>query len=224
MTGNLYLVSTPIGNLDDITYRAVNTLNDVDLIACEDTRKSGILLKHYNINTQLLSYHNHNEKSKAEYLLNKLLNGENVALISDAGSPLISDPGYHIVSIAIKNDIKIIPIPGPNAAIASLTVSGLPVSSFVFLGFPPHKKGRNTFIKNIDKYEETVIIYESVHRIKKLLKQINTLLEYDYNLVLCRELTKKFETIYRFSKSEIEDFLPNISEKGEFVLLLSRIC
>jgi len=224
MSGTLYIVSTPIGNLADITYRAVETLTKVDIIACEDTRKSGVLLKHYGINIKLISYHDHNESNKSDLIIEELKSGKNIALISDAGTPLISDPGYRLVNKAVSENIEITSIPGASAVTSSISISGLPISSFVFLGFPPHKKGRKSFIEKIDSYDETVIIYESVHRIKKLLKQVSEILDNDYEIVICRELTKQFETIYRFKSSDIDENLDKIKEKGEFVILFSKIC
>lgn len=219
MSGKLYVVATPIGNLSDITLRALSTLKSVDVIACEDTRVTSKLLARYEISKSLISYHQHSRQSKVDQVIEFLKEGKNVALVSDAGTPGISDPGEALIRAAIENKIEVEAIPGCSAAITALSVSGLPTDEFVFIGFLPHKKGRQTKLKEIaeELYKgRTFVIYESPYRIKKLLSE---LLEFagDRNVAVCRELTKKFEEIYRGKISEIQD---QIKEKGEFVVIL----
>lgn len=216
MTGKLYVVSTPIGNLGDITLRALETLKAVDIIACEDTRHTLQLLNHFEIKKPLVSYHQHSKDSKVEQIISTILDGKNVAVVTDAGTPGISDPGEFLIRAAIENKIEIVPIPGVSAAITALSISGLSTEEFVFIGFLPHKKGRQTKLKEIEKEKKTMILYESPFRIKKLL---NELLEFagDREVAVCRELTKKFEEVYRGKISEV---LPKIKEKGEFVVII----
>lgn len=194
--GTLYLVATPIGNLEDITFRAVKVLSSVDLIAAEDTRKTKILLDHYHINKPMMSYFSYNEQIRAPQLIGKLLTGQSIALVSDAGTPGISDPAFHIVQQALEKGISIIPIPGPTAFISALIASGLPTDRFVFEGFLPQKKGRKTKLEQLKSETRTIILYESPHRI---LKTINDIFLYFGNcdVVVARELTKKFEEIIR---------------------------
>lgn len=217
--GTLYLVATPIGNLEDITYRAVKVLSSVDLIAAEDTRKTKILLDHYNINKPMMSYYSYNEQIRAPQLIEKLLTGQSIALVSDAGTPGISDPAFHIVQQALQNNIPIIPIPGPSAFLSALIVSGLPTDKFVFEGFIPQKKGRKTKFESLKSELRTIIIYESPHRIFKTLSDIQFYLG-NRNVVVARELTKKFEEIVRGS---IQSVLAEISKKqprGEYVVII----
>ncbi|MFH1173463.1 MAG: 16S rRNA (cytidine(1402)-2'-O)-methyltransferase, partial [bacterium] len=162
--GILYIVATPIGNLEDITLRALRILKEVDLVACEDTRQTRKLLDHYDIKTGTVSYHQHSRVQKIDWLVEQLQAGKNIALVSDAGTPGISDPGFKLVEAAQQADIKVETIPGPSAVIAAASVAGLPVDKFVFLGFPPHKKGRETFFKNLINEDKTIIFYESPHR------------------------------------------------------------
>lgn len=215
----LYLVATPIGNLADFTYRATHILNSVDLIAAEDTRTSSILLRHYSIKTPLKSYHSHNILFETPRIVQQLKAGKSIALISDAGTPGISDPGYHLVGVCIENNIRVIPIPGASAFIAALISSGLPTNSFVFEGFLPHKKGRKTKIEFLAKEERTIIFYESPHRIEKTVKQ---LLENWGNrkCVLAREITKKFEEFISGTLHELQQRLENKKVKGELVLII----
>ena len=217
--GTLFLVATPIGNLEDITYRAVKVLGSVDLVAAEDTRKTKILLDHYNINRPMVSYYSYNEKARTPQLIEKLLAGQSIALVSDAGTPGISDPAFHIVQQALENGISIIPIPGPTAFITALIASGLPTDRFVFEGFLPSKKGRKTKFESLKSESRTIIIYESPHRIIKTLTDIRTYLG-SRNVVVARELTKKFEEIVRgqiqFVLSELEKKEP----RGEYVVIL----
>jgi len=221
--GKLYIVATPIGNLADITYRAVEILKSVDLIAAEDTRHSRRLLDHYQITTQTLSLHEHNEQAKAHLLCQRLLNGSQIALIADAGTPLISDPGYRLVEIVRKAGVPVIPIPGPCAAIAALTVSGLPTDQFVFVGFLPAKGAvREKKLMALKNESRTLIFYESVHRIVNLIDLLNTIFEPDRIATVARELTKTYETIYQAKLAEIKDWLQNMPEqiKGEFVIVV----
>ena len=217
--GTLYLVATPIGNLEDITYRAVKILSAVDLIAAEDTRKTKILLDHYQIHKPMMSYYSYNEKQRSSQLVEKLLAGQSVAVVSDAGTPGISDPAYHIVQQALAHRIPIIPIPGPSACISALIASGLPTDHFVFEGFLPMKKGRKTKFEQLKNEPRTIIFYESPHRIIKTLTEVH---EYfgNRNVVVARELTKKFEEILR---GPVQSILAEITHKpprGEYVLII----
>lgn len=222
----LYIVATPLGNLGDITLRALEILKSVSLIACEDTRVSQKLLSHYDIKTKTVSYHQHSSVGKVDFLLDKLKEVGELALITDAGTPGISDPGNLLIEAAVKKfgeDCEIIPIPGPSAIIALLSVSGLPTDSFLFLGFMPHKKGKETMIKRIIDSPETVIFYESTHRIVKTLEKMKEMIggsDINRRIVLGRELTKKFETIYRGNISQILEKLKTDVTKGEFVVVI----
>ena len=217
--GTLYLVATPIGNLEDITYRAVKVLSSVDLIAAEDTRKTKILLDHYHISKPMMSYYSYNEQARAPQLIEKLLSGQSVALVSDAGTPGISDPAFHIVQQALENGVSIIPIPGPTAFISALIASGLSTDRFVFEGFLPQKKGRKTKWESLKSESRTIIIYESPHRIIKTLTDIQTYLG-SRNVVVARELTKKFEEIVRGSVHSVLTELSKKSPKGEYVVII----
>jgi 16S rRNA (cytidine1402-2'-O)-methyltransferase len=221
MTGKLYIVSTPIGNLKDITLRAIETLNEVDFILCEDTRVTSILLKQYNIIKQLISFNAVSETKKIPSIIERLKNGQSYALVSDAGTPAISDPGIRLVSEAVKNEIQIITIPGATALIAALTISGLPTDSFVFEGFLPQKKGRQKKLKELVEEERTIVLYESSHRIVKL---IDELVEYfpERYVVICRELTKKFEETWRGYPAELKEKLNERIVKGEFVVVIAN--
>ena len=220
MPGSLYIVSTPIGNLKDITLRAIEALKEVDFIVCEDTRVTSVLLKQYDIHKELISMNAQTESKKIPGLIEKILNGENCALVSDAGTPSISDPGVRLISEAIKNGIKIIPVPGVSALVTALTISGLPTDSFVFEGFLPQKKGRRTKLKQLAGEERTIVLYESTYRIEKLIKELNEFMQERY-IVICRELTKKFEEVRRgFPKELLETFNKSIN-KGEFVVIIA---
>jgi len=220
--GILYLVATPIGNLEDITYRAVKVLSSVDLIAAEDTRKTKILLDHYNINKPMMSYYSYNEKARAPQLIEKLLAGQSIALVSDAGTPGISDPAFYIVQQALENGISIIPIPGPTAFISALIASGLPTDRFVFEGFLPLKKGRKTKYESLKLEPRTIILYESPHRIHKTLAEIQNYFG-NRNVVVARELTKKFEEIVRGSIQFVQSELQKKEPRGEYVVLIEGI-
>ena len=216
----LYIVSTPIGNLKDITLRAIETLKEVDFVLCEDTRTSSNLLNHLEIKKELFSLNAFNEKNKIEHVINRILSNQTAALISDAGTPLISDPGVRLVSACIDKGIEIIPIPGAVALIAALSMSGLPTDAFVFEGFLPQKKGRQTKLKELAEENRTIILYESMYRIEKLLKELSEYLP-DRFIVVCREITKKFEETWRgFPKDLVESFPEKIS-KGEFVVVIA---
>ena len=218
--GTLYIISTPIGNLEDITFRAVRILSEVDCIAAEDTRRARILLNHYHIKNQLTSYFEHNEKTKTTTLIDLLKAGKNVALISEAGTPTISDPGYRVIAEAIKHTIPIVPIPGACAAITALSVSGLPVHKFAFEGFLPPKTGkRKTLFKKLTEEERTLIFYESPYRICAALKDMIEILG-DRKAVFAREITKLYEEILRGKLTEILEILENRKIKGEITLLV----
>ncbi|NDK10268.1 16S rRNA (cytidine(1402)-2'-O)-methyltransferase [Candidatus Gracilibacteria bacterium] len=218
-----YIVPTPIGNLEDMTFRAVRILQEVEYIACEDTRTSGVLLKHYDIHTPTLSYHSHSGIAKVEKIIDMLENGKSVALISDAGTPGISDPGYALVQAVLEKGIEITALPGPSAVITALSASGMSSHHFLYLGFLPIKKGRQTLLTRISENKtETVVIYESVHRLEKTLKDILKYFGADHHIVVGRELTKKFENYQRGTVTEvIAYFSENPGKiKGEFVILI----
>jgi 16S rRNA (cytidine1402-2'-O)-methyltransferase len=217
--GALYLVATPIGNLGDMTYRAVHILQHVDVIAAEDTRTSSVLLNHYQIKTPMRSYHSYNIPRETPRLIELLKNGRSVALISDAGTPGISDPGYHLVQACIQNNIRVIPVPGPSAIIAALIASGLPSHRFVFEGFLPQKKGRKKRIEQLAKEERTIILYESPHRILKTVREFYEQMG-ERPCVMARELTKKFEEFFRGTLGELLKYLESKPIKGEIVLLV----
>ncbi|MGD6887666.1 16S rRNA (cytidine(1402)-2'-O)-methyltransferase [Staphylococcus shinii] len=218
----LYLVGTPIGNLADITYRAVDTLRNVDLIACEDTRVTKKLCVHYEIQAPLKSYHDHNKEQQTDYLIEQLQQGNNIALVSDAGLPLISDPGYELVVAARDNGIRVETIPGPNAGLTALMASGLPSFTYTFLGFLPRKdKQKQSYLEQRMYENSTLIIYESPHRVKDTIKTIQKI-DRDRKVSLGRELTKKFEQIVTDYVGNILDRLndESIPTKGEFVVLI----
>jgi len=212
----LYIIATPIGNLKDITLRALHILEEVDLILCEDTRVTKKLLSRYNIKTSTQSYHQHSKLKKINYILNLLKQGKSLALVSDSGTPGISDPGNKLINHLAESlpDLKIVPIPGPNAAVTAASISGFPMNKFVFMGFPPHKKGRQKFFKEVAESKYPVIIYESPYRILKTLKELG-----QKEIVVGRELTKKFETIYR---DKAEEIIKQIKPKGEFVIVINK--
>jgi 16S rRNA (cytidine1402-2'-O)-methyltransferase len=217
--GKIYIVSTPIGNLGDFTFRAVDILKSVQLIAAEDTRVSGVLLKHYEIKTPMLPYHDHNKEQATPGLLRKLEAGDDIALITDAGTPLISDPGFFLVRAAIAQHISIVPIPGASAMLAALVAAGLPSDRFTFEGFLPRKKGRQTRFKLLAEDPRTIILYESPHRVGKTLKDIGEQMG-DRQVVIGREITKKFEEFIRGSVSEVREQLDTRSIKGEVVIMI----
>lgn len=218
--GKLNIVATPIGNLEDITFRAIRTLKEVNFIACEDTRVTKVLLNKFEITNELFSLNAQSEKNKLHFVIERIIKGENCALVSDAGTPTISDPGVRLVNEAIKNDIQIVGIPGANAAILALSISGLPTDSFVYEGFLPQKKGRQKILKQLSQEERTIVLYESTYRIEKLLTELSEFMP-TRTIVVQRELTKKFEESWRGLPSEILDDLPNKITKGEFVVIIS---
>jgi len=217
-TGTLYIVSTPIGNLKDITFRAIEVLKSVDLIAAEDTRHTKILTAHYGIKMPLTSYFEHNKITKGEYLIKLLKEGKTIALVSDAGTPGISDPGSHIIKLALENDIKIEQIPGPSAVICGLVLSGMPTGRFIFEGFLPSKPGaRKNRLKEFLNEKRTIIFYESPHRLLKTLKDIHDIFG-DIMVACLRELTKKFEEVRRQKVSELIEHFTKNKPLGEFVI------
>ena len=219
-SGTLYIVATPLGNLGDMTYRAVETLRAVDLIACEDTRTSQTLLAHFDIHKPLVSYHNFNEHKITERLIKRLRAGENIALISDAGTPSISDPGFVIVREAIAQGINIVPIPGASAVITALAVSGLATDAFIFYGFLPQTQGkRRTVIESLAERRETLIFYESPFKIHKLIDLLGEILG-NRRVVLCRELTKKFEEIMREDLEALKGKIAGRTLKGEITVVI----
>ena len=221
MSSKLYIISTPIGNLEDITLRALNILREVDVVACEDTRTTKKLLAHYQIQKPLVSYHEHNEEVKSKELVSELLQGKSIALVSDAGTPGVSDPGYRIVKLASEKGIEVVPIPGASAAIAALSVSGLPTSSFIFYGFPPRQKKRlHEYLTKIKDSQETLIFYESPNRIMKTLEAIIDVFG-DRKASLSREITKMYEETIRGTLSEVKEALQTKETiKGEFTLIV----
>lgn len=218
--GKLYLVPTPIGNLADMTYRAVQVLNEVDLILAEDTRTSGFLLKHYQINTPAQSFHAHNEHKKVGEVIEKLQSGTNIAQISDAGTPGISDPGFLLVRAALENEIEVDSLPGATAFVPALIKSGFPCERFVYEGFLPHKKGRQTRIEALKEEPRTVVLYESPHRLLKTLEQFKEILGVERKVSVSRELTKKFEETITGSIPDVLTYFGSKSIKGEFVIVL----
>jgi 16S rRNA (cytidine1402-2'-O)-methyltransferase len=220
-TGILYIVATPIGNLEDMTLRAIETLKKVDLVACEDTRMTKKLLDHYEIKKPLTSYFQHSKAPKISQIMEALKSGQNVALVTDAGTPGISDPGNKLVEAAIFENIAVMPIPGPSALTAIASVAGIDMQKFVFLGFPPHKKGRETFFKEVTALKYPVVYYESPHRVIKNLELLKNLGP-DKNIILGRELTKIFEEIVRGKVEDVLKYFQENSEKvkGEFTIIV----
>ncbi len=221
---NFFIIATPIGNLKDIIFRAIETLKEVDFILAEDTRETFKLLNHYDIKKPVISYFQHSKLSKVEYILGLLAQCKNLALVSDAGTPGINDPGGKLIEEVVKkfgDSVRIVPIPGPNAAITALSISGFNADRFLFLGYPPHKKGRKKFFTEISQSKYPVVFYESVHRILRTLKELFSFESIkDRQVVVCRELTKKFETIYR---GKIEEIILQIEKQklGEFVIIIN---
>jgi len=242
MTGKLYIVGTPIGNLGDITLRALETLKEVDLVACEDTRVTAKLLTRYEIKKSLVSIHQHSKVSKLDKVVQELENGKNVALVTDAGTPGISDPGNQLVAEAIKNNIEVTPIPGVSALTTILSVAGIDTQKFIFLGFPPHKKGRVTFFKEVLQSKIPVVFFESTHRIIKNLELLAVIASEakqsldkknkiatssstsrnDIRVIIGKELTKMFEEVIRGNIQEALEYLKNdpAKQKGEFVIIV----
>ena len=219
--GELFLVPTPIGNLGDMTYRAVNTLKMVDLILAEDTRTSSKLLNHYQVTTPMQAFHMHNEHRKLQEVTSKLTSGIKIALISDAGTPGISDPGFLLVRDALSLNLKVTCLPGPTALIPALAQSGLASDRFVFEGFLPPKKGRNKRLKLLSNESRTLIFYESPHKLLKTLGQISEIFGPDRGVSISRELSKIFEETYRGSIKEAVDYFTTLAPKGEFVICIA---
>ena len=218
--GKLYVVPTPIGNLSDMSYRAVQTLKEADLILAEDTRTSGFLLKHYDIPTPTQSFHAHNEHKKVDHVIKLLSEGKNIAQVSDAGTPGISDPGYSLVRAALDNNLEVEVLPGATAFIPALIKSGFPTDRFVYEGFLPHKKGRQQRIQSWKEEPKTIVFYESPHRLLKSLAQIEEILGSDRQVSVSRELTKKFEDTITGSITDVLAYFSSKSIKGEFVIVI----
>ena len=218
---SLYIVATPIGNLEDITHRAIRILKEVDLIAAEDTRHSGILLRHYGITTPTTSFHSHTSDAKAKALAAELAAGKNMALITDAGTPGISDPAWTLIQAALAQNVSIVPVPGQAAFLTALMGSGLPMNEFLYLGFIPAKKGRQTLFESLLEESRTVVLYESPHRLTKTLVQMAEILGSNRVVILARELTKMHETFHRATLGELLAEAQKKPFKGELVLLVA---
>ncbi|MEM1169062.1 MAG: 16S rRNA (cytidine(1402)-2'-O)-methyltransferase [Cyanobacteria bacterium P01_H01_bin.35] len=221
-SGTLYIVGTPIGNLEDITFRAIKTLQKVDLIAAEDTRHTGKLLQHFQIKTPQLSYHQHNEQSRILELIEKLNQGKAIALVTDAGMPGISDPGYELVKACVEANISVVPIPGVTASITALSASGLPTNKFIFIGFLPTKiKLRQEQLEKLSNSLETIILYESPYKLLQTLEDLEKVLGKDRKIVLGRELTKLHEEFWRGTVGEAVIHYQNNQPKGEFTIVIA---
>ena len=218
--GKLYIVPTPIGNLQDITLRAISVLKEVDLILAEDTRTSGKLLKHFDINTSMMSHHLHNEHKKLGSIIQRLQSGETIALITDAGTPSISDPGFLLSRACVENDIEFECLPGATAFVPALVQSGLPTDRFVFEGFLPPKKGRQTRIKQLAEDPRTLVIYESPHKLLKTLTQLQEYFGAERPATISREMTKLHEETIRGNLAELVEHFSKNSPRGEFVLVI----
>lgn len=221
-SGILYVVATPIGNLSDMTLRGIETLKNVDVIACEDTRVTVKLLRHFEITTKTTSYHQHTKDNKAQFIIDTLLSGKNVAVVTDAGTPGISDPGNKLVALAIENNIRIEPIPGASAMGAMISVSGIDLQKFLFMAYPPHKKGRQTFFHKVIASDVSVIYYDSVHRVIKNLQLLMELSPEEKHVIVGRELTKMHEEIVRGSVQDVLTYFEEHPDKvrGEFVIIV----
>ncbi len=221
--GILYIVATPIGNLEDITFRAFRILKECNAVLCEDTRVTKKLLSHFEIDTPTLSYHQHTSPAKMGYVFQLLCEGKNLALVTDAGTPGISDPGNELVQFLLEKspEIKIVPIPGPSAMAAIASIAGIAMDKFLFLGYPPHKNKRNKFFEEVAQSKYPVVLYESPYRIIKTLEELKTK-NYKLKVVVGRELTKKFETVYRGTVDEALELIKKDMIKGEFVILVYR--
>lgn len=214
-------MATPIGNLEDISFRAVETLKTADVVACEDTRRTSKLLNHYDIHTKMTPYHDHNKEHKTPSLIEMLKNGKSIALVSDAGTPSISDPGFYLIREAIKNGLQISPIPGPSALISAAIVSGLSINRFSFEGYLPRKKGRTKRLKQLAEYDVTIVIFEGPHRILKTLRDLRSFLG-DRKAAIGREMTKINEEFLRGNLSDLIAIFAERKPKGEFVILVER--
>ena len=221
MNSNLYIVSTPIGNLKDVTYRALNVLSEVNIIACEDTRITRRLLSHYKIKNKMIVYNDFNSKRKVHELVKLIKEGNSIALVSDAGTPCISDPGYRLVNTAHLESINVVSVPGPSSVHAALSISGLPTDNYFFQGFLPKKKGRKTKFENLNKLDCTIIIFESPKRLKKTL--LNIYEELGNRIVsVCKEITKIYERVYIDNIENIIQVFSSINPKGEYVILIAK--
>lgn len=220
MTGTLYLLATPIGNLEDFTIRAQRILNEVDVIACEDTRVTAKLLAHFQIQKPLLALHAHSGAGHFNRLVDELMQGKSIAYVSDAGTPGVNDPGGKLVEIVAKQGIKIEPIPGVSALTTAISVCGMPMEKFTYVGFVPHKKGRESLFREMGDREEATVFFESTHRILKTLEQLKPHLEAGRQMFIGRELTKMHESLYRGSIDEVLQALQASSTKGEFVVII----
>ena len=216
----LYIVPTPIGNLEDITFRAVKILKEVDFILAEDTRKTGILLKHYEISSPLVSHHQFNEHKSVKKITGRIAAGEQAALVSDAGTPAISDPGFLLVRECIRKNINVECLPGATALIPALVNSGLPCERFIFEGFLPHKKGRKSRLEFLADFPYTMVFYESTHRLVKTIEQFSKIFGAERNASVSRELTKIYEETVRGKLSELVEYFENSTVKGEFVIVV----
>ena len=221
--GTLYIIATPIGNLEDFSFRALRILQEVDLVLCEDTRVTKKLLAHYKIGKSLLSYHQHSKEGKMQEILDMLCQGKNLALVTDAGTPGVSDPGNELVAFLLekKPGMRVVPIPGPSAVVALASVAGIPMDKFLFMGYPPHKKGRKKFFEEVVQSVHPVIFYESPFRVLKSLREIYSLNPSVF-AVVGRELTKKFETVYRGTIQKILAQLKEEKPRGEFVIVVYK--
>ena len=222
MAGILHVVATPIGNLGDMTRRAIDVLSDVDVIASEDTRVTRRLLSHFDIENRCVSYHDNNEQYRAEELVRSLIDGNSVALVSDAGTPCISDPGYRVVNLAKQSGIEVVSVPGPSAVTAALSISGLPTDHFFFEGFLPKKKGRQTRFQFLSSLEASIVVYESPMRIIKTLNDISTLMDDTRIVSVCREITKKFEEAFMGTIGDAIAYFSQKNPKGEFVIIIAK--
>lgn len=225
--GTLYVVATPIGNLEDMTLRAIRILKEVDVILCEDTRTTGKLLSKYEIKNKTISYHAHSTKNKENQIIELLRDGKNLALVSDAGTPCVSDPGVMLVDSvyeAFGDEASVLPIPGASALVSAISASGISTANFTFLGFLPHKKGRETIFNKINESDYACVFYESTHRLLKTLSSLGEILEIKRKVVVAREITKKFEEIKRGNAKELLDFFTNNTQKqkGEFVIIVDK--
>ena len=220
MSGKLFLVPTPVGNLEDMTFRSINVLKNVNLILAEDTRTSGVLVRHYDISTPLKSHHKFNEHTEVPKIAEKILGGENIALITDAGTPGISDPGFLLVRECRKLGVEVECLPGPTAFVPALVASGLPCERFVFEGFLPLKKGRATRLQELSKDERTIIIYESPKRLERTLRQIAEVFGETRDACVCREISKIHETYHSGTLKELISFFSQNQVKGEIVLII----
>ncbi len=222
LSAGLYVVATPIGNLADLSFRALEVLRSCNAIACEDKRISSRLLNRYGIENNLIPYHEHNERRQAGILADKIERGQAIALISDAGTPTVSDPGFRLVRECKRRDLPVSPIPGPSASLSALSASGLPSNAFTFVGFlPPKAAARRRFLENNRDSEQTQILFEATHRIEKLLSEVNEIMGPDRVLCVARELTKLHETILTGPAAQLEELVARGSRKGEFVVIIA---